>query len=152
METSHSIAEHEARTWIAGTIEINLPAAPRGRICNRAGCGRPILGKDGRPRYDRNFCGPQCRRADKRERMQEKRHKAKIGRCPVCCRTPDKGCSKIGRVPRHNASTSAGMQTNQHVSEDLQTDRADQLQRDILSRVGEPDFDRPAHLPQTTEG
>lgn len=75
----------------------------RGRVCSRAGYGKLLIGNDGRPIYDRNFCNQECRRADKRERMQEKRRKARSGRCPHCGRKFDRDCSTDGRVPRHNA-------------------------------------------------
>ncbi len=77
---------------------------PRGRVCSRAGCGQSIVGSDGRPRYDRNFCGEECRRADKRERMQEKRRKARIGRCPTCGKQTVEGKLRNGAVPFHDAS------------------------------------------------
>jgi hypothetical protein len=74
----------------------------RGRVCIRAGCGKLLVGNDGRPIYDRNFCGSDCRRADKRERMQEKRRKARKGRCPHCGRKFDLDSSADSSVPRHN--------------------------------------------------
>jgi hypothetical protein len=94
----------------AASIEYTPPeqpcrSQPRGRVCNRAGCGQLIVGRDGRPRYDRNFCSSDCRRADKRERMQEKRRKAKTGRCPHCGRKTGEDPLSDGRVPRHNASS-----------------------------------------------
>jgi len=75
----------------------------RGWVCIRADCGTLLIGNDGRPVYDRNFCGSDCRRADKRERMQEKRGKARSGRCPHCGRKFDRDCSGDGLVPRHKA-------------------------------------------------
>jgi hypothetical protein len=92
----------------AATLDHTSPAVPgrtmpRGRVCIRVGCGKLLIGNDGRPIYDRNFCSQECRRADKRERMQEKRRKARSGRCPHCGRKFDRDCSTDGRVPRHNA-------------------------------------------------
>jgi len=49
---------------------IGTTSKVRGCVCSRAGCGKPLLGNDGRPIYDRNFCSAECRRADKRERME----------------------------------------------------------------------------------
>lgn len=39
------------------------------RVCDREGCGRRILEKNGSPSYDRHFCSSNCRREDKRERV-----------------------------------------------------------------------------------
>jgi len=102
---------HDSRLPVTATaIEHTSPALPgrtqsRGRVCIRAGCGKPLIGNDGRPIYDRNFCGEECRRADKRERMQEKRRKARGGRYPHCGRKLDRICSADSLlVPRHDAS------------------------------------------------
>jgi endogenous inhibitor of DNA gyrase (YacG/DUF329 family) len=43
------------------------------RVCAREGCGKRLIRKEGSPDYHRHFCGPECKNADKRERMQEKR-------------------------------------------------------------------------------
>ena len=40
------------------------------RVCNRAGCGKPLLKRDGTPDYRRQFCSDDCSRADRREKMQ----------------------------------------------------------------------------------
>jgi rRNA maturation protein Nop10 len=56
------------------------------RICNREGCGRQILTKDGSPDYRKHFCGAACLKIDKRERLQAKRSRLKGRRCPHCGR------------------------------------------------------------------
>jgi hypothetical protein len=114
------------------THELTAPASPgrnqpRGRVCNRAGCGQPIVGNDGRPRYDRNFCSSDCRRADKRERMQEKRRKARSGRCPHCGRKFDRDYSTDGSVPRHDASPVAETQMTRGESQEGQIVSANRL-------------------------
>lgn len=73
------------------------------RVCSREGCGSPIVGKDGRPSYDRHFCSSNCRREDKRERVAEMRRKARIGRCRLCGRKAAKDAPQNSVVPRHNA-------------------------------------------------
>jgi len=78
-----------------------------GRVCNRRGCGRSILDRDGRPAFNRNFCGVECRRADKRERLQDRRQRARTGRCAACGRKLIAVPSHDTRVPRHNAPPSA---------------------------------------------
>jgi hypothetical protein len=112
----------------AATLEHTSPALlgrtmPRGRVCIRAGCGKLLIGNDGRPIYDRNFCSQECRRADKRERMQEKRRKARSGRCPHCGRKFDRDSSSDGSpvattqsVPCHNAMTRSESQDGQMAS------------------------------------
>lgn len=72
------------------------------RLCNREGCGRRIVGSDGRPSYDRHFCSAGCRREDKRERVEEMRRKARIGRCGLCGRKAGKDAPQNSAVPRHN--------------------------------------------------
>ena len=74
------------------------------RVCNRQGCGRRIVGKDGRPRYDRHFCGADCLREDKRERLAEMRRKARMGTCRTCGRKAVKDASQNTVVKLHNAS------------------------------------------------
>ena len=73
------------------------------RVCNREGCGKRIVGSDGRPSYDRHFCSAGCRREDKREHMAELRRKARIGRCRFCGRKTGKDASQNTVVPRNNA-------------------------------------------------
>jgi hypothetical protein len=73
------------------------------RVCAREACGRRLVRKDGTPDYHRHFCGPDCKNADKRERIQAKRQQAKAGSCPLCGHriqrvTPDT------LVPRHKAT------------------------------------------------
>jgi hypothetical protein len=75
-----------------------------GRVCNRWGCGKRILDKSGHPAFNRNFCGTECRRADKRERLQDRRQRARTGRCAACGRKLVASSSPDGRVPRHNVA------------------------------------------------
>jgi hypothetical protein len=56
------------------------------RVCNREGCGRRIVAKDGSPDYRKHFCGSPCLKIDKRERLQAKRARLANGRCPHCGR------------------------------------------------------------------
>jgi hypothetical protein len=58
------------------------------RICNRDGCGKPILMKDGSPDYRKHFCGPACLKIDKRERLQARRLRLENQRCSHCGRRP----------------------------------------------------------------
>lgn len=58
------------------------------RICNREGCGKRIVGKDGSPDYRKHFCGSACLKIDKRERLQSKRARLENRRCPHCGRKP----------------------------------------------------------------
>lgn len=58
------------------------------RICNREGCGKRIVAKDGSPDYRKHFCGAVCFRIDKRERLQAKRAGLENRRCPHCGRRP----------------------------------------------------------------
>ena len=73
------------------------------RVCGHEGCGKPIVGRDGRPSYDRHFCSSNCRREDKREATAERRRKARIGRCGLCGRKAAKDAPQNSVVPRHNA-------------------------------------------------
>jgi len=92
-----------ARLVFAFRKHLILEEADMPIVCNREGCGKRVVGKDGRPRYDRNFCGADCRREDKRERVAEMRRKARIGRCGVCGRKAAKDAAQNSVVPRHNA-------------------------------------------------
>jgi hypothetical protein len=68
-------------------------------VCAHGGCGKRLLRKDGAPDYHRHFCGSQCKNADKRERMQEKRRQAKA--VPVRCAVMEMDLSPriaVGRV------------------------------------------------------
>ena len=38
--------------------------APRGRVCNRAGCGRLLADAGGNPVFNRHFCDDDCKRVD----------------------------------------------------------------------------------------
>jgi len=58
------------------------------RICNREGCGKRIVAKDGSPDYRKHFCGSACLTIDKRERLQAKRVRLENQRCPHCGRKP----------------------------------------------------------------
>lgn len=72
------------------------------RVCNREGCGKRILGKDGSPDYRKHFCGSACLRIDKRERLLARRNRLKTGRCPHCGRKPISAALSNGRVKLHN--------------------------------------------------
>jgi hypothetical protein len=71
------------------------------RVCAREGCGKRLVRKDGTPDYRRHFCARECKNADKRERMQEKRQQAKAGSCPLCGHKPQ-SLAPDTAVPRHN--------------------------------------------------
>lgn len=58
------------------------------RVCNREGCGKRIVAKDGTPDYRKHFCGAVCLKIDKRERVQSKRARLDNRRCPHCGRKP----------------------------------------------------------------
>lgn len=58
------------------------------RICNREGCGKRIVAKDGSPDYRKHFCGSACLKIDKRERLQAKRLRLENRRCSHCGRKP----------------------------------------------------------------
>jgi hypothetical protein len=58
------------------------------RICNREGCGKRIVAKDGSPNYRKHFCGSACLKIDKRERLQAKRLRLASQRCSHCGRKP----------------------------------------------------------------
>lgn len=65
------------------------------RICNREGCGKRIVAKDGTPDYRRHFCGSACLKIDKRERLQAKRARLENRRCPHCGRKPTVAASPL---------------------------------------------------------
>ena len=57
------------------------------RVCQRMGCGKPLLTRRGDPDYteQRRFCSKGCADADKAERMAGQRAlAARAGRCPTC--------------------------------------------------------------------
>ena len=115
----HATPERSYIEWIGSEPKVdavNTPQPadpqPRGRVCSRTGCGRLIVAPDGQPAYNRHFCNEACRRADKRERMQQKRRKATIGRCPQCGRKLGDDRLADGRVPRHNASLELAVPPN----------------------------------------
>jgi hypothetical protein len=60
--------------------------AVRGRVCNRAGCGKILLTPEGKPDYRRHFCGRECRAADQRERKRIRRENLRERKCPLCGR------------------------------------------------------------------
>lgn len=37
------------------------------RVCNREGCGKLIVAKDGSPDYRKHFCGSACLKIDKQK-------------------------------------------------------------------------------------
>jgi endogenous inhibitor of DNA gyrase (YacG/DUF329 family) len=63
------------------------------RICNRDGCGKPIVAKDGSPDYRKHFCGSACLKIDKRERLRAKRARLEDRRCRHCGRKSVVGVS-----------------------------------------------------------
>ena len=65
------------------------------RICNREGCGRRIVAKDGSPDYRKHFCGSACLTIDKRERLQAKRSRVENRRCSHCGRKPMPAVSSL---------------------------------------------------------
>lgn len=73
------------------------------RVCNREGCGRPLVKKDGSPDLRRHFCGRDCKNVDKRERMQAQRAKFSGGKCPRCGRKSAQDSNSNYAVPRHTA-------------------------------------------------
>lgn len=99
---------------------------PIGRVCNRRGCGKPILDKAGRPVFNRNFCGAECRQADKRERLQDRRQRARTGRCAACGRKAVAVSSSDSRVPRHNVPPSVKLRA---VGTEGQTTEKDSVNR-----------------------
>lgn len=60
------------------------------RICNRQGCGKLLMSKDGRPDYRSHFCGRQCKNADSREAKQVLRERIRQNKCPLCGHRPPK--------------------------------------------------------------
>jgi hypothetical protein len=65
------------------------------RVCNRDGCGKRIVDKDGSPDYRKHFCGSACLKIDKRERMQAKRLRLENHRCSNCGRKPTPTVSSL---------------------------------------------------------
>ena len=98
---------------MAVSVEQPGRAQPRGRVCIRAGCGNLLIGNDERPIYSRSFCSSDCRQADKRERMQEKRRRARVGKCPHCGRKFDGAVSSEWRgVASQRAASSRDSPTS----------------------------------------
>jgi hypothetical protein len=76
------------------------------RVCNQEGCGQRLVAKDGSSDYRRHFCGPECLRIDKRERMQSSRRRLKNGRCRRCGRKAALDALPNDRVKPHNTARS----------------------------------------------
>ena len=76
----------------------------RGRRCVR--CGKKLEG------YRRIFCGADCRREDRGEKMRLKRDKGRIvGKCPVCGRRAPSGKAGVNDhtgASSHNRTEGAG--------------------------------------------
>jgi hypothetical protein len=47
------------------------------RVCARANCGTLLLKPDGSTDYKKRFCSKECKTADLREKMRDKRRLAK---------------------------------------------------------------------------
>lgn len=58
------------------------------RVCNRQGCGKLLMSKDGRLDFRRHFCGRHCKNADARETKQALRERIRQNKCPTCGRRP----------------------------------------------------------------
>lgn len=58
------------------------------RVCNRDGCGKRIVDREGSADYRKHFCGAACLKIDKRERLQAKRLRLGNRRCSHCGRKP----------------------------------------------------------------
>ena len=76
------------------------------RVCNREGCGKKIVSKEGLPDYRRHFCSSDCLRLDKRERVRARRVRLKNGSCPYCGRKAVQDASLNGLVKLHNGAGS----------------------------------------------
>jgi endogenous inhibitor of DNA gyrase (YacG/DUF329 family) len=48
-----------------------------GRVCSRLGCGVPLVKPDGSTDWKKRFCSAECKKADLREKMRDKRRLAK---------------------------------------------------------------------------
>jgi hypothetical protein len=54
------------------------------RICNREGCRKRIVAKDGSPDYRKHFCGSACLKIDKRESVCKRKECGwRIGDAPI---------------------------------------------------------------------
>lgn len=59
------------------------------RICQREGCGKRLLDDEGNPEYNNNrrFCGDECLKLDKQERLEAQRAIGRrLGQCQLCGR------------------------------------------------------------------
>jgi hypothetical protein len=74
------------------------------RVCSRECCGKRLLTKDGLPDYRRHFCGADCARTDRREKMRAKRAQLKSGRCPLCGSRKIRTVLSDGCVSPHKVS------------------------------------------------
>ena len=45
-------------------------SVPCGRVCSRAGCGRPLVDAHGNPVFNRHFCSDDCKRVDVPDRQR----------------------------------------------------------------------------------
>src|SRR6185437_16110607 len=78
------------------------------RICNREGCGRRIVARDGSTDYRKHFCGPACLKIDKRERLQAKRLRLENCRCSHCGRKPMPAVSRQLAAPSDESKRHRG--------------------------------------------
>jgi hypothetical protein len=56
------------------------------RVCIRKGCRVDLLKRDGSPDFRRIFCGVECKKAERLEKLRVKRAVAAKGKCPTCGR------------------------------------------------------------------
>ncbi len=56
------------------------------RVCIRKGCRVDLLKRDGSPDFRRIFCGVECKKAERLEKLRAKRAVAAKGKCPTCGR------------------------------------------------------------------
>ncbi len=82
---------------------------PRGRVCNRASCGKLLVDVTGRPVFNRHFCSDDCKKADVRERQRERRRRFAGKKCPYCGRKSphDPGVSRH-RLPSSTPESETG--------------------------------------------
>jgi hypothetical protein len=56
------------------------------RVCIRKGCAKDLLKRDGSPDFRRIFCGDECKKVERLEKLRVKRAAAAKGKCPPCGR------------------------------------------------------------------
>jgi len=56
------------------------------RVCIRKGCRVDLLKTDGSPDFRRIFCGAECKKAERLEKLRVRRAAAAKGKCPTCGR------------------------------------------------------------------